>query len=105
MSEQALRKLALLPLIAAAVGLLFRMLLWQSWAPVPREPYGASDLIELLLVGVTATCGVIAVSALVLVLARRSPSRRMAWSVALAAFAGPALHWYLHPLVPTFRLW
>ena len=105
MPERTLRRIAFLPLLAATFALLFRMLVWQSWGPVAGEPYGASDLIEVLLFVLTTLCAMVALAAAVWVLARRHRSPRLAWLLGLAAVAGPALHWYLQPLVPTFRLW
>lgn len=37
-------------LVIALLSLAFRGLIWASWPPHPGDPYGASDLLDLLLV-------------------------------------------------------
>jgi len=104
-SETALRRLAALPLATAAVALLFRMFVWQSWGPAPGEPYGASDLVELVLFGATMLGAAAAFVAAAWIVAKVPKRSGLAVTLAGGAVAGLALHWFAHPLVPTLRLW
>lgn len=104
MSETVLHRLAALPLATAAVALLFRMFVWQSWGPAPDEPYGASDLIELVLFGATTLGAAAAFVAAAWIVAKVPRRSGVALALAGGAVAGLALHWFAHPLVPTWRI-
>lgn len=105
MPETVLRRLAALPLATAAVALLFRMFVWQSWGPAPGEPYVASDLVELVLFGATMLGAATALVAAAWIVAKIPRRSGLALALACGAVAGLALHWLAHPLVPTWRLW
>ena len=105
MSETVLRRLAAFPLATAAVALLFRMFVWQSWGPAAGEPYGASDLVEVLLLGVTMLGAATAFAAAAWIVTKTPRRSGLALALACGAVAGLALHWFAHPLVPTWRLW
>jgi len=85
----------------AIVGLAFRSLVWASWAPRPDEAYGASDILELLIVCLLlAACGICVLVGGILAVTRRGGLRLLATGILV-----PVAYGIVHPLLPTFRLW
>lgn len=105
MAKAIFHKLWLLPFCSAILALLFRSLVWASWVPPPDAPYGASDIVELLLVGVTSVFSLICLVAAALVIGRPPRDIRLVGLLGLSAIIALPLHLLLEPLVPTFRLW
>ena len=105
MAKAIFHKLWLLPLCSVVFALLFRSLVWASWVPPPDDPYGASDIVELLLVGVTIVLSLICLLAAALLIGRPPRDTRLAGLLGLSAIISLPLHLLLQPLVPTFRLW
>ena len=89
-------------LLLAAFDLAFRSLVWASWIPAPGEPYGASDLIELvtgcLLVLLCIACVVLGV-----ILAVRSPIIGLR-HVAIGVIV-PVTYTFIYPHLPLLQLW
>lgn len=91
---------AWLAVVVALLGLAFRSLIWADWEPHPGDPYGPSDVIDLLLgllVLLLATLSLLI--GLVLLLWRpRRPG------VLIAGLAIPLLYYLLRDLLPTYPL-
>jgi hypothetical protein len=85
----------------AIAGVAFRSLVWASWAPHPDEAYGASDILELLIVCLLiAASGSCVLVGGILVVTRRGGLRLLATGILV-----PVAYRIVHPLVPTFRFW
>jgi hypothetical protein len=90
-----------LAVLVVVLGLAFRSLIWAGWEPHPGDPYGPSDIIDLvlgLLVLLLATLS----SVLGLVLLLWRPRRP---GVLIAGLAIPVLYYLLRGLLPTYQLW
>ena len=87
--------------MVAALGLAFRSLVWASWVPYPNEPYGVSDILELLIAClVIVLCAVCVVVGGILLATRRGGARLLLTGLlVLGAYA------VVHPLLPTLRFW
>lgn len=90
----------------AAFGLTFRSLVWSSWLPAPNEPYGAADILELLvwylLLVLCAFCILLGgAMAFPTTLHHPKLSRRLL----LTGLLIPVGYYFLQPLMPVFRLW
>lgn len=85
----------------ALLGLAFRMLIWESWEPHPGDPYGPSDLIDMLFVVLVFLLGGLSAlfGTLLLIWPPRRPLMPLAGLAVVLAFH------LLHGVVPTLRLW
>ncbi len=92
---------AWLAAVLAVLGLAFRSLIWASWEPYPGDPYGASDLIDLLLVVLVFLLAALSILiGLVLLVGRpRRPG------VLVAGLTIPLLYCLLRDWLPTHQLW
>ena len=90
----------------ALIGLLFRSLIWASWRPYPGDPYGVADILEgLILLTIVGLCALSILAGLVVALLPRWRSPQLAARLFLAGFIVPVAYYFVHPHVPTFRLW
>jgi hypothetical protein len=88
-------------IVLGIVGLLFRSFVWASWSPHGGDPYGPSDILELLIFYLVILLSAVCVLAAVgLLFSRQRTSRMLA-----AGIIVPAAYLLLHPLVPTFKFW
>src|SRR5262245_34139950 len=87
--------------LAAALGLAFRSVVWAGWVPYPNEPYGVSDILEFLIAClVIALCAICVVIGGILLASRRGGARLLLTGLlVVVAYA------VIHPLLPTFRIW
>ena len=87
-------------IVFAIAGLAFRSLVWASWPPSGDDPYGAADILELLIwFALLAASGVCALCGLMLACLPPRTFRLLA-----AGIAVPVGYFFLHPLVPALAL-
>lgn len=89
---------AWLAVVVALLGLAFRSLIWAGWEPYPGDPYGPSDIIDLLLgllVLLLATLSLL-IGLVSLLWGPRRPG------VLIAGLAIPLLYYLLRDLLPTY---
>jgi hypothetical protein len=87
-------------------GLLFRSLIWASWVPYGDDPYGPSDILELLIwylvLGLCTACAVI--GALVAAIPRIR-DLRVSSKLLITGVVLPVAYYIAHAHVPVFALW
>jgi hypothetical protein len=92
---------AWLAAVVAVLGLAFRSLIWAGWEPYPGDPYGPSDIIDVVLglvVVLLSTLSILVGLGLLL-------WRPLRPGVLIAGLATPVIYYLLHDLLPTHQLW
>jgi hypothetical protein len=85
----------------AIVGLIFRSFVWASWLPYNGDPYGPSDILELLIFfAIALSSGVCVIAGIGLLFVQPRTFR-----ILVAGIIVPVVYFLLHSLVPTFKLW
>lgn len=87
----------------ANFGLLFRSLIWASWLPHRDEPYGAADILEVLIwFGILGLCAVCLVVGLIVAAFPTVRDSQLATKLLITGVILPVVYYFD---VPTFRLW
>lgn len=90
----------------AVLGLAFRSLIWGSWLPEPGDPYGLADVLELLIFyALVALCAVCVVLGMIVALRTKARPASLGGRLLAIGLLTPVVYYFLHPLMPIFRLW